>query len=180
MKAGRGALDTRSIAPHLGSRTLLGLRGVAQPGQSAAFGARRSPVQIRAPRCSVRSGRLVTIMRRRLLALPLAAAIVVAGTGAGAQAATPTLSATVGPGFTISLKKSGRKVTSLRAGSYKIRVSDRSNIHNFHITGPGGLNRRTGVSSTGTTTWTVRLRRGTYRYVCDPHATMMKGSFRVR
>jgi plastocyanin len=118
-------------------------------------------------------------MRRRLLALPLTAAIAVAGTGTGAQAATPTLSATVGPGFTISLKKSGRKVTSLRAGRYKIRVSDRSDIHNFHITGPR-LNKRTAVSSTGTTTWTVRLRRGTYRFVCDPHASTMKGSFRVR
>jgi plastocyanin len=26
---------------------------------------------------------------------------------------------------------------------------------------------------------TVKLKRGTYRYVCDPHASFMKGSFRV-
>jgi plastocyanin len=118
-------------------------------------------------------------MTRRLLALPLAAAVAVAGTGAAAEAATPTLSATVGPGFTISLKKSGRKVTSLRAGTYKIRVADRSDIHNFHLTGPR-VNKKTSVPTTGTTTWTVRLRHGTYRYVCDPHASMMKGSFTVR
>jgi plastocyanin len=118
-------------------------------------------------------------MKRRLLALPLAGAIALAGIGSGAQAATPTLSASVGPGFTISLKKSGRKVTRLSAGTYKIRVADRSNIHNFHLTG-SGVNKKTSVSSTGTTTWTVRLRRGTYRFVCDPHASMMKGSFVVR
>jgi plastocyanin len=118
-------------------------------------------------------------MKRRLLAVPLAAAIAVAGTGAGAEAATPTLTATVGPGFTISMKKSGKKVTRLRAGTYKIRVSDRSSIHNFHLTG-SGVNKKTSVPRTGTTTWTVRLRRGTYRFVCDPHASMMKGSFSVR
>jgi plastocyanin len=122
---------------------------------------------------------VVTGMKRRLLALPLVAAVAVAGTGTAAPAATPTLTGTVGPGFTISLKRSGTKVTRVRAGTYKIRVSDRSNIHNFHLTG-SGVNRRTSVSGTGTTTWTVRLRRGTYRFVCDPHATMMKGSFTVR
>jgi plastocyanin len=27
--------------------------------------------------------------------------------------------------------------------------------------------------------WTVTLKRGTYRFVCDPHATIMKGVLRV-
>jgi plastocyanin len=26
---------------------------------------------------------------------------------------------------------------------------------------------------------TLKLKRGTYRYVCDPHSSVMKGSFRV-
>ena len=43
-------LDVSSTASVSAWRTLLGLRGVAQLGQSAAFWARRSPVQIRAPR----------------------------------------------------------------------------------------------------------------------------------
>jgi plastocyanin len=101
------------------------------------------------------------------------------GTSAVVAQGATRLNGTVGPGFTITLKKGNTKVSSLRAGSYTIRISDRSNIHNFHLTGPG-VNKKTSVPSTGTTTWNVRLRRGTYRYVCDPHASAMKGSFRVR
>jgi plastocyanin len=90
-----------------------------------------------------------------------------------------TLTATVGPSATISLRTaSGRRVTRLRRGRYRIRVRDRSAMHNFHLIGPG-LNRKTTVRFRGTATWTVTLRRGTYRYVCDPHARFMRGSFRV-
>jgi plastocyanin len=90
-----------------------------------------------------------------------------------------TLTATVGPSATISLRTaSGRRVTSLRRGRYRIRVRDRSAMHNFHLRGPG-VNKRTTVAFRGTVTWTVTLRRGTYRFVCDPHARRMRGSFRV-
>ena len=105
----------------------------------------------------------------------LAAALVVV---ASASAATPTLNAADGPGFTISLKKAGVKVKSLKAGKYKIVVKDLSNIHNFHLTGPG-VNKKTGVGPKGTFTWTVTLKKGTYKYICDPHASIMKGSFKV-
>jgi plastocyanin len=89
------------------------------------------------------------------------------------------LNASVGPGFTISLRTTaGRIVRSLRARVYRITVRDRSRFHNFHLTGPG-VNRRTGVAFLGTTTWTVRFRAGTYRFVCDPHRARMKGSLRV-
>ena len=74
------------------------------------------------------------MLRTRLaLVTLLAAALVVV---ASASAATPTLSAVDGPGFTITLKKAGKKVTSLKAGKVKIIVKDMSNIHNFHLTGP--------------------------------------------
>lgn len=116
------------------------------------------------------------MLRIRLaLVTLLAAALVVA---ASATAATPTLTATDGPGFTITLKKGTTKVTKLKAGKYKIVVKDLSNIHNFHLTGPG-LNKKTGVGPKGTFTWTVTLKKGTYKYVCDPHASIMKGSFKV-
>jgi plastocyanin len=119
-------------------------------------------------------------MSRRLIAAVVAGALAVGGgaTAVAAHAAT-RLNATVGPGFTIGIKKGSSRVTSLRAGTYTIRVSDKSNIHNFHLTGPG-VNKKTTVPGQGTSTWTVRLRRGTYRFVCDPHAEMMKGSFTVR
>jgi len=105
----------------------------------------------------------------------LAAALVVV---ASASAATPTLNGVDGPGFTISLKKGGKKVTSLKAGKYKIVVKDLSNLHNFHLSGPG-VNKKTGVGSMGTSTWTVTLKKGTYKFVCDPHVAIMKGSFKV-
>ena len=89
-----------------------------------------------------------------------------------------TLVGTVGPGLTIKLTKSGKRVKTLKAGTYKISVRDLSTVHNFHLTGPG-INRRTGIGTRGTVTWTVRIRKGkTYRYVCDPHRSSMKGSFR--
>jgi plastocyanin len=72
----------------------------------------------------------------------------------------------------------GKRVTALKAGTYTIKVADKSNIHNFHLSGPG-VNKTTSVPGTGTSTWTVKLKQGTYRYVCDPHASIMKGSFRV-
>ncbi|HEV2712538.1 MAG TPA: hypothetical protein VGU26_05530 [Gaiellaceae bacterium] len=89
------------------------------------------------------------------------------------------LVATVGPGATISLRTpAGRRVTVLRAGRYRIVVRDRSARHNFHLRGPG-VNKRTAVGFRGTKTWTVTLRRGRYRFVSDPNATRMRGSFRV-
>jgi plastocyanin len=90
-----------------------------------------------------------------------------------------TLIATVGPGPTISLRtRSGRRVSRVRRGRYRIVVRDRSAMHNFHLRGPG-VNKRTTVGFRGSRTWTLTLRRGIYRFVCDPHAARMRGSFRV-
>jgi plastocyanin len=92
----------------------------------------------------------------------------------------PTLIATVGPGATISLRTSrGARVTRVKAGRYRIVVRDRSRMHNFHLSGLG-VNKRTTARFRGSTTWTVTFRRGrTYRFVCDPHAKRMKGSFKA-
>lgn len=96
--------------------------------------------------------------------------------------AAPKLFAKVGPGFDISLRTAtGAKVTRLKAGTYTIVVTDRSgdDMHNFHLRGPG-VNRATGVPFVGRRVWTVTFRRGaTYRFVCDPHALAMHGSFRT-
>lgn len=97
---------------------------------------------------------------------------------AGAGTATTKLVATVGPGFNITLTQGGKHVSKLKAGVYTVTVQDKSNIHNFHLTGPG-VNKSTTVGGTGTKTWKVTLKKGTYKYVCDPHASIMKGSFAV-
>lgn len=90
------------------------------------------------------------------------------------------LAGTTGPGFTITLKKAGTKVRTLPAGSYTITVSDRSGIHDFRLKGPGMNKVITGVAFKGTKTVTLRLKRGSYTYVCTPHAGFMKGAFTVR
>jgi plastocyanin len=116
-------------------------------------------------------------MSRIRLAL-VAAFAVGALLAAQAQAAAPKLVGTVGPGFNISLTKGGKKVTKLMHGSYIVVINDKSPIHNFHLTGPG-VNKLTSVAKNGVTTWKVTLKKGTYKFVCDPHASAMKGSFTV-
>jgi plastocyanin len=117
---------------------------------------------------------------RRFITLSLAVGCaVLVFAAAPSSAALPKLVGTVGPGFTITLKKNGVRVTKLKPGRYTVVIRDRGSIHNFHLRGPG-LNRAlTGVSFVGTRTYTLRLRAGRYTYFCDPHSTEMRGSFRV-
>jgi plastocyanin len=90
-----------------------------------------------------------------------------------------TLVATVGPGYTITLRfPNGSRVQQIPAGTYTIEVNDLSREHNFHLSGPA-VNRATTVAATGKVTWTVTFRQGRYRFVCDPHIPVMSGSFVV-
>jgi plastocyanin len=85
-----------------------------------------------------------------------------------------TISGTVGPGFDISVDQ-----TSVAPGSYELMVEDLSGIHNFHLTGPGGVDVSTDVAGEGTESFTVELETGTYNFVCDPHASTMSGTIEV-
>ena len=84
-----------------------------------------------------------------------------------------TLTGTVGPGFTITMNKK-----TVKAGTYAITIHDLASIHDFHLTGPG-IDKKTSVPGTGTTKWTVKLKKGTYHFVCDPHRTIMHGVLAV-
>ncbi len=107
------------------------------------------------------------------LALALAAS-------APAASAPKMVQGSVGPGFTIKLTLAGKKVTKLKKGvPYRFQIRDRSAIHDFHLMGPGVNRVLTGVDFTGTKSIVLKLRKGTYRFVCDPHASFMHGSFRV-
>ena len=93
--------------------------------------------------------------------------------------ATGKLSGTVGPGASISLKKSsGASAKVLKAGKYSVSVRDLSKAQNFHLIGPG-VNKSTGVRFTGRTTWSVTLKKGTYRFRSDPSKARVHGSIRV-
>jgi plastocyanin len=125
-----------------------------------------------------------TLAARIAVILSLAAAGLVAAAAATAKPTTAvTLRGTVGPGYTISLSKNGRKVKSLRAGTYRFVVDDRSGIHNFVLEKErGGHVERelTDVGEVGTRTATIMLTHGTWKYYCESHEAMMFGSFTVR
>jgi plastocyanin len=100
-----------------------------------------------------------------------AAATTEEASGAGGT----TLAGSVGPGFDISLDGTD----GLTAGDYTLTVNDQSSAHNFHLTGPGGVDVSTDVGEEGEQTFEVTLEAGEYTYVCDPHASQMRGSFTV-
>jgi len=112
---------------------------------------------------------LVTLVAMAALALAVTAA-----------AATPKLNGTVGPGFTITLTKSGTKVTKLKAGKYTFVISDKSSIHSYGLDGPNGFAKDfTSVSFKGTKTFTITLKKGKYKFYCQPHESTMFGNFTV-
>ena len=100
---------------------------------------------------------------------------------AAGRADNPVLTGDVGvnDSFTIGLTDaSGARVTHLDPGTYTLVVHDHSALHNFHLFGPG-VNVATDIGGTGDSTFTIAVTDGTYNYVCDAHATFMKGSFTV-
>lgn len=116
-------------------------------------------------------------MRRLfLLGLLLATALFAPGQ---ARADNPKLEATVGPGFSIRIVgPDGKALQRIAAGTYDITVRDLAEDHNFHLQGPG-VDERTGLEFVGTVTWTVTLTDGRYTFICDPHASTMRGTFFV-
>jgi hypothetical protein len=115
---------------------------------------------------------------KRIYLLLGAAAVALVVTAAATPMALPKLTGTVGPGFTISLKRGLAPVKLLKAGKYTFVVSDKSGIHNFHLKGPGLSRAITAVGFTGTKTVTLTLKKGRYTYVCDVHPNMV-GHFTV-
>jgi len=115
----------------------------------------------------------------KTLVTALVAAAAALGVTGVAFPATPKLTGTVGPGFTITLKQGQRPVKTLKAGRYTFAVSDKASIHNFALRGPGMNKALTAVGFTGTKTVTLTLKRGTYTFYCQPHASSMRGTFRV-
>jgi len=85
-------------------------------------------------------------MLQRLL-LPIALVAISLSVTVAASAETRTAKSTlltgeVGPGYTIEVKRAGRDLKTIKAGTYKIKVEDKASIHDFHLTGPG-LNKST-------------------------------------
>src|SRR5262245_41998363 len=104
-------------------------------------------------------------MRRSivLVAVMLVAAVAAADALAR-QAATPVLTGTDGPGYTINLKMNGKLVKTLKAGTYKFVIHDMATVHGFSLDGPHGFAKDiAAVPFTGTKTVTIKLKAGGYK-----------------
>ena len=126
--------------------------------------------------------------RKHLAVAIIAAAITVALASAGAafsgSTATKTLKGVVGPGYTISLKMNGKTVKTLKAGKYKIVVSDKSDFHNFtlereHPSSPHIEKHITTTTFTGSKTLVMTLKPGSWRAYCSIHESLMHHDFKV-
>jgi hypothetical protein len=116
-------------------------------------------------------------MTTRIALVTLLAALLLPS--AVAQADNPKLVAIVGTNeaFVISLRDAaGNLVTQLEPGTYDIGVSDRSETHNFHLKGPG-VDMSTAIGEKQEAIWTVTIGVGRYSFVCDAHASSMRGYF---
>lgn len=118
------------------------------------------------------------------LSIVMAAALVLAGAAFSRGSATKTLKGVVGPGFTISLKMGGTKVKTLKAGTYKIVISDKSNFHNFTLerekpSSPHMEKHITSTAFTGSKTITWTLKPGNWRAYCSIHEAQMHQDFKV-
>jgi plastocyanin len=120
------------------------------------------------------------MLRRLLIPIAiLAVSLTAAGVSSAGTQKSAGLTGEVGPGFSIEVKLNGNDLKTIKAGTYTIKVQDKSSQHDFHLIGPG-VNKSTSVGATTETRWTIKLKPGKYTYQCDPHASMgMKGTFRV-
>jgi plastocyanin len=123
-------------------------------------------------------------MIRILVVIGAAAALTVgaAANALGQSTSTPTLKGTVGPALTISLTKGGKKLTKLKAGTYKVTVTDKASAHNFTLereTKPKIEYHVTTTAFTGTRTMTVKLKPGNWKFYCSVHESLMHGTFKV-
>ncbi|MGI9659611.1 MAG: plastocyanin/azurin family copper-binding protein [Gaiellaceae bacterium] len=101
----------------------------------------------------------------------------------------PKLKATFGAGLSFDIKKGKKLVTSggngamtVKAKKYRLIVNDGSSAHNFRLVNSAGKtikgkrgkkNKKVLTSVSGTrkkaTTYVVKLKKGSYTLVCDPH-----------
>jgi hypothetical protein len=124
--------------------------------------------------------------KKSLLALALLAvvALTAAGSAFSHNSSTPTLKGVVGPGYSIKLTKGGKKIESLKAGTYKFVITDRSTYHNFTVerekpSKPKLEKHLTGTAFTGMKTVEVTLKPGSWSFYCSNHEAQMHGDFKV-
>lgn len=116
-----------------------------------------------------------------VVATAAAVALSIVGAALSSVSTTPTLAGTVGPSYSISLKQSGKLVKTLKAGTYKFVINDKSNFHGYSLDGPHGFAKDfTKITFVGTKTFMVKLKAGKYKYYCPNHESTMFAHFAVK
>jgi plastocyanin len=87
-----------------------------------------------------------------------------------APPSVPTLQASVSSAGVVSLSP-----RAVRAGAVRMVVRDRSRTAGFRLAGPG-VSKRTTAAFVGTTTWSLRLGKGSYRF----GAKLLSGTLTAR
>jgi plastocyanin len=112
-----------------------------------------------------------------------AGALILACLASASARATPTLYGTVGKNDAFSIKllnASGKRVTTLKAGTYRLVIRDDSALHNYELDGPHGKSWTfTSVPFKGTKTFTLKFAAGKYKAYCSPHEATMFQHFTV-
>ena len=102
-----------------------------------------------------------------------------ATTDTSAATGTKLIGSVASDDFVITLTtEDGTPVTSLPAGDYTLEIVDKSDIHNFHMTGTG-VDVMSEVGSQEDEDYPITLVAGSYHYQCDPHSSTMNGDFEV-
>jgi plastocyanin len=118
-------------------------------------------------------------MHKTVLAALIVSVSLIAASSAFSRSSAITLNGTVGPGFTIHLTKAGKAVKTLKHGTYKFKINDKSGAHNFAL--KGAMKKTlTSIGFVGKKTVTIKLKKGKYTFYCVPHASIMHGSFTVK
>jgi hypothetical protein len=118
-----------------------------------------------------------------VLVVLLTAALAVAGGALSRTTTAPTLKGVVGPGYSIKLTMKGKKVKSLKAGTYKFVVTDKSSFHNFKMEREKGGHFEKLITKTsfmGSKTVLIKLKPGSWSYYCSVHEAQMHGDFTVK
>ena len=112
-----------------------------------------------------------------------AAAAALAASALARGEAVKTLTGTVGKNDAykiVLVGPTGRKVTTLKAGTYKVVIHDDSTFHNYELDGPHGKSWTfTSVPFKGSKTFTLKLVAGKYKAYCSAHESTMFQHFTV-
>jgi hypothetical protein len=113
-----------------------------------------------------------------VLALALVVACALAAVAFARHSMTPTLVGTDGPGYKITLTRSGKAVKTLKHGTYTFVIHDKSSIHGWSLDGPHGFAKDIAkIPSIGSKTVTLTLKAGKYKFYCPNHEAIMFGHF---